>query len=472
MTGRIQRILMAMTALTLVGTSGVHAQDALTELYGNGVHAYFAGNLDEATAFFTQAIDNGSDDPRVFYYRGVINLKQGKTDEAAADFAAGANAEADDIADFYPVSKSLQRIQGAARIQIEKARKQAVVDREAVIKARLNERYEAFKSSEADVIRDTTPMPLVVARPMLTQEQRNNISASNPFKGENAEGIFGSAKPEDSTATNLAIIQFQAKPIKDETLAPATAGDANSVAVNNPAAGDGNTPANTGGSTGSTKPWLGSWKTTQISLRDPMGQLQPLPAAQLSMTLTFTDTKATIAVTIMGQEQSQAADYTIKPGTENDFDELPGTYDYVGYTSEAAGTGTHFGVQLKGNNTCTVTLVAMGKERVLELERQGSAPAAATGATPSADTPPATNANPFGAPAAGGNKPAAPANPFGAPAAGGNNGGANKPAAPANPFGAPAAGGNKPAAPANPFGAPAAGGNKPAAPANPFAPKN
>ena len=66
MTGRNQRILMAMTALTLVGTSGVHAQDALTELYGNGVHAYFAGNLDEANAFFTQAIENESDDPRVF----------------------------------------------------------------------------------------------------------------------------------------------------------------------------------------------------------------------------------------------------------------------------------------------------------------------------------------------------------------------------------------------------------------------
>ena len=463
MTGRIQRILMVIIALTLVGTSGVHAQDALTELYGNGVHAYFTGNLDEAAALFTQAIDNESDDPRVFYYRGVINLKQGKTDEAAADFAAGANAEADDIAGFYPVSKSLQRIQGAARLQIEKARKQAVVDREAVEKARLRQRYEAFESSEADVIRDTTPMPLVIARPMLTQEQLNNISASNPFKGENAEGIFGSAKPEDSTATNLAIIQFQAKPIKGETLAPPTAGDANTVAANNPAGGSGNAtgstpsnpfgnaPANTGGSTGSTKPWLGSWKTTQISLRDPMGQLQPLPSAQLSMTLTFTDTKATIAVTIMGQEQSQAADYTIKPGAENDFDELPGTYDYVGYTSEADGTRTHFGVQLKGNDTCTVTLVAMGKEQVLELERQGSAPAAATGATPPADTPPATNANPFGAPAAGGNKPAAPANPFGAPAAGGNNGGANKPAAPANPFGAPAAGGNKPAAPANPF---------------------
>lgn len=469
MTGQNKRVLLATIALTLVCTINIQAQDGLTKLYGNGVHAYFAGDLDQAGALFTQAIENETDDPRVYYFRGVVLLKQGKADEAAADFAAGANAEADDVADFYPVSKSLQRIQGAARIQIEDARKQAVVDREAKEKARIRARYEAFKASEADVIRDTTPMPLVIARPMLTPEQLEKITASNPFKGENAEGIFGTEKPEDSTATNLAIIQFQAKPIQGETIAPPADGGtgSNSVAANNPAPAGGNTagntntaapnnpfsntPANTGAATGSTKPWLGTWKTTQISLRDPMGNLQPLPAGQLSMTLTFTDAKATIAVSIMGQQKEEDADYTIKPGAENDYEELTGSFDYVGVTTEAGGGATHFGVKLNGANACTVTLVTMGTEQILELERQGAAPAAATGAAPPANTPPA-GANPFSKPAAGGNAPAAPANPFGAPANGGNA----KPATPANPFGAPAAG----------------GGTKPAAPANPFAPKN
>ncbi|MBI2479949.1 MAG: hypothetical protein HYV60_15355 [Planctomycetia bacterium] len=63
------------------------AQDSvLAELYGHGVHAYFAGQYQKAHEYLTTAIEQGTSDPRTFYFRGLAYTALGRPDEAKADF--------------------------------------------------------------------------------------------------------------------------------------------------------------------------------------------------------------------------------------------------------------------------------------------------------------------------------------------------------------------------------------------------
>ena len=67
------------------------AQDALLgEIYGNGVHAFNAGDYAKANQDLSAAISAGSKDPRrEYYYRGLVLARMGKTGEADADFKKG-----------------------------------------------------------------------------------------------------------------------------------------------------------------------------------------------------------------------------------------------------------------------------------------------------------------------------------------------------------------------------------------------
>ena len=85
-------IAVLLTLGPAVSTS--RAQDSLLqELYGQGVHAYFAGKYDQAHELFTKAIEQGSQDPRCYYFRGFTYARLGRPDEAEADFKAGGDFE-------------------------------------------------------------------------------------------------------------------------------------------------------------------------------------------------------------------------------------------------------------------------------------------------------------------------------------------------------------------------------------------
>lgn len=101
----------------------LHAQqEAMTEIYGQAVHHYFAGNYASAELLLNEVQASGSEDPRVHYYLGMCKVAQGGGPTAGiADFEAGAQAEARGK-NSYQVGQALVRIQGAARREIEKAR--------------------------------------------------------------------------------------------------------------------------------------------------------------------------------------------------------------------------------------------------------------------------------------------------------------------------------------------------------------
>lgn len=131
--------------------------DALEELYGNGVHAYNGGNFAEAYNELTRALENGSADPRVYYYRGLSYLKLGRPQEARRDFADGAKLEMADTDRFYNVSKSLERVQGRPRALLERFRAEARLAAFHTREQARFERYERIRQNEPDVLLNPSP---------------------------------------------------------------------------------------------------------------------------------------------------------------------------------------------------------------------------------------------------------------------------------------------------------------------------
>ncbi len=156
---RIQFLAVALIGLGNFLSPGQpsmgQGQDVNKQLFGAGVHAYFSGSMTEAYDLFSTAISNETDDPRVFYYRGMTLLNLGRRQAADADFAVGARMEAMAAGSIYPIDRSLERLQGVARLSIERHRTMAVaiVEREAAERQR--QRYEQIENARPNV---TTPV--------------------------------------------------------------------------------------------------------------------------------------------------------------------------------------------------------------------------------------------------------------------------------------------------------------------------
>ncbi|MBL8868178.1 MAG: hypothetical protein JNK90_00225 [Planctomycetaceae bacterium] len=149
------------------------AQDVLSELYGRGVHAYFAGDTTGALTFLNDADTAGSTDPRVFYFRGLVKASMGMTDEAVVDFDKGAGLEVSSKR-AVEVGKALARIQGANRLQIEDARRKARLTAQANKAQILRDQYESVKKSDAEMVRPAASTPPVV-------ETKPDVAANDPF---------------------------------------------------------------------------------------------------------------------------------------------------------------------------------------------------------------------------------------------------------------------------------------------------
>jgi len=95
--------------------------------YGNGVHLYFGGRHQEAITALNTAIADDSDDARAYYFRGLARLASGNSYLAESDFQYGAMIEtAGAKKPSRLVSRSLERIQGATRMRLEKIRRNAI----------------------------------------------------------------------------------------------------------------------------------------------------------------------------------------------------------------------------------------------------------------------------------------------------------------------------------------------------------
>jgi len=134
-------------------------QIAVRQAVGAGMHAFHAGDYDRAYEALSSAIEAGSDDPRGYYFRGLAAMRMGRTSEAEADFAAGADREAAG-GSMRRVSLALERVQGQDRLSLERYRARARLaalarDRDAVTR-----RYSGIDEAAGDVRRRRRPEDL------------------------------------------------------------------------------------------------------------------------------------------------------------------------------------------------------------------------------------------------------------------------------------------------------------------------
>lgn len=138
--------VLALAAV--VSAASVRAEDAAVDkLYGEGVHAFFAGNLGAAQQHLDASIAAGNRDPRCYYYRGLTLSRLGKADAAKADLQTGAKLEAQSPESTSLVNRSIQRIQGSTRLALEKYRADAQLAAVAARKAREAQRYGTARAS-------------------------------------------------------------------------------------------------------------------------------------------------------------------------------------------------------------------------------------------------------------------------------------------------------------------------------------
>ena len=141
-------------AFVWLSAGPVSAQDAvLSHFYGSGVHNYYERDYFNALADLSVAIDGGSQDPRVYYYRALANFRTGNSAAARRDLQKGAELESADVDQFYPVGKSLERVQGRERLTIERYRAVARAEARQRQRQRDEARYEQRRRAEGQVLR-------------------------------------------------------------------------------------------------------------------------------------------------------------------------------------------------------------------------------------------------------------------------------------------------------------------------------
>ncbi|WP_164103894.1 tetratricopeptide repeat protein [Candidatus Laterigemmans baculatus] len=177
---------LAAVVTLVTGASTAGAQDAvLAEVYGQGVHRYFAHDYDGAYLDFTRAIDNGLRDPRVYYFRGLAAAATGRLDEAAADWRIGGVFEARGNYSGS-VGRALARIQGAQRMQLEAVRLQTRLEERARVVAEERARYEGLEAAEPRVLRGgVAPAPPAPAPAPAPAPPAPDDARTNPFDDDN-----------------------------------------------------------------------------------------------------------------------------------------------------------------------------------------------------------------------------------------------------------------------------------------------
>ena len=145
---RVQRLCIIVLAIICCSVKmPAAAQDyVLNELYGNGVHAFFSGNYEEALNFLDEAVEEGSRDPRVFYFRALTLDQAGFEEKAKAAFHQGAELEAADP-NVFPVGRSLERVQGRQRHLLESYRQKSRFEARRKIRLRNRARFSAPEDS-------------------------------------------------------------------------------------------------------------------------------------------------------------------------------------------------------------------------------------------------------------------------------------------------------------------------------------
>jgi Flp pilus assembly protein TadD len=120
----LRGFLAVAIALSFVASPQMTQAQTRISPFGKASGAYNAKDYSQAESLLTELIEANSTDPRVYYFRGLTRFTLGRSDDARPDFEEGARLEASGSARTN-VSRSLERVQGPARLMLEKYRGEA-----------------------------------------------------------------------------------------------------------------------------------------------------------------------------------------------------------------------------------------------------------------------------------------------------------------------------------------------------------
>ena len=133
---------------------------AIARAFGHGVHAFFGGDYQQAYDSLSDALAAGSRDPRALYFRGLAARRMGRIDEAEADFSKAARIEADALGD-WPVSRTLERVQGQDRLALERHRVRSRLEVLQERKDAAARRYSQIESVQDSFLRKRRPQSVI-----------------------------------------------------------------------------------------------------------------------------------------------------------------------------------------------------------------------------------------------------------------------------------------------------------------------
>ena len=219
----LSAVLVAAGSFCLLADSpSANAQNAiLSEMYGRGVHSYYAGRYDDASRFLTMAIDNGIKDPRAYYFRGLVANSQGNPYEAEADWRQGAELEAR-VGGNVSIGRSLARFQGPDRLKLEQLRQTARLELMAQAANRSEQRYgeiDKAAAAAAPAAKSSAPRTAITPPPIPP-------TAENPF-ADDMELATGDPELESNDAFAGADKADGGAPAAMD--APADGGDAGNI---------------------------------------------------------------------------------------------------------------------------------------------------------------------------------------------------------------------------------------------------
>lgn len=170
----IAALVFALPAITTADEN-----DARKSL-GQGIHHLHQGQLTEAIASFDVASVELSQDPRVYFFRGIAKSRTGDADAAESDFQRGAQLEA--FLGRQDIGLALQRIQGVERITIEQHR----TDARKLAKAR-KLTVPDTNADNNDSNSGQAVSPVVVSE--IPGEEDLAADENDPFSGENPKRL-------------------------------------------------------------------------------------------------------------------------------------------------------------------------------------------------------------------------------------------------------------------------------------------
>jgi len=162
--------------------------DAVRRALGTGMHAFFGSDYQQAYDNLTEVVAAGSNDPRALYFRGLAARRMGRIDEAEADFSEAARLEAAAIGQ-WPVSQTLERVQGSDRLALERHRIRGRIARIQAGREADLRRYSGRGMREDSYLRDRRPAKRDPKEPF--EDRAEDVKTPAPVTSNQPAGSAG-----------------------------------------------------------------------------------------------------------------------------------------------------------------------------------------------------------------------------------------------------------------------------------------